>query len=156
MCYFFIGDIMKKSFLFFLIGSIVLGFISAQIVYSRYIFNLKSLRFNSYFLQIGKYDDEESIINDFGNDFKYLVLNEDDSYNVYVGITTSLYNVDKIKDIYEEKDYSVVVKPVVVDNVEFISNLEEFDKLILEVDSSNVVSIMNVILSSYEEIVLGK
>ena len=67
-----------------------------------------------------------------------------------------MYNVDKIKDIYEEKDYSVIVKPVVVDNVEFISNLEEFDKLILEVDSSNVVSIMNVILSSYEEIVLGK
>ena len=153
MVYFLYGDIMNKSFVVPFIICIVLGVISAQIVYSRYKVNLEDSLINAYFIKVNSSFDEE-LLND---DFKYLVLEEENSFNVYVGITTDLFNANKIKSIYEEKDFDVSIVPVIVDNVEFISNLEQYDILISEVDNdNNIISINDVILSSYEEMVLGK
>ena len=77
-------------------------------------------------------------------------------YNVYVGITTDLSNANKIKNIYEKKDIEVYIKPTVINNIEFVSNLEQYDLLISEVENDdNLISISDVVLSSYEEIVLG-
>ena len=153
MVYFLYGDIMNKSFVVPFIICIVLGVISAQIVYSRYKVNLEASLINAYFIKVNSSFDEE-LSND---DFKYLVLEEENSFNVYVGITTDLFNANKIKSIYEEKDFDVSIVPVIVDNVEFISNLEQYDILISEVDNdNNIISINDVILSSYEEMVLGK
>ena len=77
-------------------------------------------------------------------------------YNVYVGITTDLSNANKIKNIYEKKDIEVYIKPTVINNIEFVSNLEQYDLLISEVENEdNLISISDVVLSSYEEIVLG-
>lgn len=148
---------MKKNFLIPLFISIVLGFISAQIVYSTYRKNLEDSKYNAYLIQIGSYTNEESIRSMYSDEFKYLVMKEDNKYNVYAGITTDLINANKIKNIYEKKDLEISIKPTVIDNVEFISNLEQYDILISEVDSDdNIISISDVILSSYEEMVLGK
>lgn len=148
---------MKKNFLIPLVVSIILGFISAQIVYSTYRKNLEDSKYNAYLIQIGSYTNEESISSIYSDDFKYLVMKEDDMYNVYAGITTDLINANKIKNIYEKKDLEISIKPTVIDNIEFISNLEQYDILISEVDSDdNIISISDVILSSYEEMVLGK
>lgn len=148
---------MKKNFLIPLVVSIVLGFISAQIVYSTYRKNLEDSKYNAYLIQIGSYTNEESISSIYSDDFKYLVMKEDNMYNVYAGITTDLINANKIKNIYEKKDLEISIKPTVIDNIEFISNLEQYDILISEVDSDdNIISISDVILSSYEEMVLGK
>ena len=122
---------MKKNFVIPLIISIALGFISAQIVYSTY--------------------------RDFSLNDEYLILEEDGVYNVYVGMTTDLINANKIKNLYSNKNYDTYIKPTVVNNIEFVSNLEQYDILMSEVDNEeNIISINDVILSSYEEMVLGK
>ena len=140
---------MKKNFWIPLTIAIVLGFISAQIVYSTYRNNLSSSSYNAYLLQIASFENVDSISSD-------MKVNENNMYNVYVGITTDLSNANKIKNIYEKKDIEVYIKPTVINNIEFVSNLEQYDLLISEVENEdNLISISDVVLSSYEEIVLG-
>ena len=147
---------MKKNFWIPLIVAIVLGFVSAQIVYSTYRNNLSSSSYNAYLLQIASFENVDSISSDMKNNTDYLIVNENNMYNVYVGITTDLSNANKIKNIYEKKDIEVYIKPTVINNIEFVSNLEQYDLLISEVENDdNLISISDVVLSSYEEIVLG-
>ena len=136
--------------------AIVLGFISAQIVYSTYRNNLSSSSYNAYLLQIASFENVDSISSDMKDNADYLIVNENNMYNVYVGITTDLSNANKIKNIYGKKDIEVYIKPTVINNIEFVSNLEQYDLLISEVENEdNLISISDVVLSSYEEIVLG-
>ncbi len=147
---------MKKNFWIPLTIAIVLGFVSAQIVYSTYRNNLSSSSYNAYLLQIASFENVDSISSDMKNNTDYLIVNENNMYNVYVGITTDLSNANKIKNIYEKKDIEVYIKPTVINNIEFVSNLEQYDLLISEVENEdNLISISDVVLSSYEEIVLG-
>lgn len=147
---------MKKNFWIPLIVAIVLGFVSAQIVYSTYRNNLSSSSYNAYLLQIASFENFDSISSDMKDNADYLIVNENNMYNVYVGITTDLSNANKIKNIYEKKDIEVYIKPTVINNIEFVSNLEQYDLLISEVENDdNLISISDVVLSSYEEIVLG-
>lgn len=147
---------MKKNFWIPLTIAIILGFISAQIVYSTYRNNLSSSSYNAYLLQIASFENVDSISSDMKNNTDYLIVNENNMYNVYVGITTDLSNANKIKNIYEKKDIEVYIKPTVINNIEFVSNLEQYDLLISKVENEdNLISISDVVLSSYEEIVLG-
>lgn len=148
---------MKKNFVIPLVISIVLGFISAQIVYSTYRKNLENTDYNVYLIQAGSYNNKDDLEKDFSLDDEYIILEEDGVYNVYVGMTTDLINANKIKNLYSNKNYDTYIKPTVVNNIEFVSNLEQYDILMSEVDNEeNIISINDVILSSYEEMVLGK
>lgn len=147
---------MKKNFLIAVFVAIFLGFFSAQIIYSNYRDNLNDSSYNAYMIQIGTYDDKEKLESIFANSDNYLVVEEEGKYNVYAGITTDLINANKIKTLYEKKEFVPSIKPITINNVEFVSNLEQYDILISEVDSEdNIISINDVILSSYKEMVLG-
>ena len=128
---------MKKNFWIPLTIAIVLGFISAQIVYSTYRNNLSSSSYNAYLLQIASFENVDSISSDMKDNADYLIVNENNMYNVYVGITTDLSNANKIKNIYEKKDIEVYIKPTVINNIEFVSNLEQYDLLISEVENED-------------------
>ncbi len=142
---------MKSNYFILLLVAIVLGFISAEAVYKQYQENLDATEYNAYLIQIGSFDNDPEV-----DESKYLVLKENGIYNVYAGITTKLNNATKIKDLYKKKDIESYIKPTVIDNIEFMSNLEQFDILLSEVDNDeNLISINDVILSNYEEIVLG-
>ncbi len=146
---------MNKKFGIAVIVAILLGFLSAQIVYSNYRENLVSSDYNAYMIQIGIYDNEENLNNLINND-NYLIMEEEGKYAVYAGITTDLINANKIKQLYEDKEIETKIKPIIIDNIEFLSNLEQYDILISEVDNEdNIISINDVILSSYKEMVLG-
>ena len=142
---------MKKNFIIYLLLSILFGFITAEAIYKKYQENLDDTEYNAYLIQIGSFDNDPEV-----DESKYLVLKENGIYNVYAGITTKLNNATKIKDVYQKKSINSYIKPVVINNVEFMSNLEQFDILLSEVDNDdNLISINDVILSNYEEIVLG-
>lgn len=151
MCYFFYGDKVKKKKLFYILIAIVLGFILAEAIYGEYKRGLED-NYNAYLIQIGSFSEDDEV-----NPKDYLVLKEDGRYNVYAGITTKLTNATKIKNLYEKENVNTYIKPIVIDNVEFISDLEQFDVLLSEVDEKDsLISINDVIISKYEEIILGK
>ena len=142
---------MKKNKIFLIFIAIVIGFILAEVIYAEYKRNLL-VDYNAYLIQIGSFNNDDEV-----NPENYLVLREKDKYNVYAGITTKLSNAIKIKKIYDDEKVNSYIKPVVIDNVEFINNLEQFDLLLSEVDEKdNLLSINDVIISEYQEIILGK
>ncbi len=144
---------MNKKRIYYVIFALLFGFISAEVIYSDYKKNLEDTEYNAYLIQVGSFDDTDVEV----DDKNYLVLEEEGVNNVYAGITSSLSNASKIKEMLREKNIETYIKPVIIDNVEFISNLKQFDILLSEVDDSDdLVSINDVIISRYEEIVLEK
>ena len=148
---------MKLKFIVPILIAIVLGFLSAKIVYGLYD-SSESIFYNSYFLQWGVYSDKETL-NKTLKDRKidsYLIVEEDKKYYVYVGITTDKKLAEKIKEIYEKKGNKIYIKTVNLANTEFYSNLEQYDVLLKGVDKEeDIISINKAILASYEEMVLN-
>ena len=141
-----------KNKIIYLLVAIIIGFVLGSTIYNSFKRNLDDSKYNAYLIQIGSFKDDLEV-----NPNNYLVLEEDGIYNVYAGITTKLSNATKIKNMYEKDNISSVIKPTVINNVEFISNLEQYDLLLSEVENKdNLLSINDVIISEYEELILGK
>ena len=135
---------MNKKIIISLIISLIFGFISAQIVFNYYKKNLLENSYNAYIIKVnGKNEDDE-----------YYIFDDKDDSSV-VGITTNIINANKIKKIFDEAFDNVYISPVAIENNEFVSNLQQYDILISEVDDEkNLMSINDAILSSYRELVL--
>lgn len=150
---------MKKKIIFPVLISIILGITSAKILYDHYE-NKKETNnntYNSYLLQVGAYTDKHSLRQATKNLSDYIVKEENGKYYVYVGMTTSKDNADKIKKAYENKNIDLYIKEDNINNVEFISSLEQYDVLLNGVSKDkDILSINEVILSTYEEMVMGQ
>ncbi len=132
--------------------AIIIGFILGVVIYNDYKRGLDDSNYNAYLIQIGSFKDDIEV-----DTSKYLVLEEDGIYNVYAGITTKLSNATKIKELYDKENIYSIIKPTVINNVEFMSNLKQYDLLLSEIDNDdNIISINDVIISNYEELILGK
>ena len=144
---------MKKK----LIWGIV--FILIGIFCSRYISNInaKSI-FNSgevyYFVQEGVYTNKRVMNNDIKDIKNRAIINKNNKYYVYVGISKDLEIVKKIKKIYENKGYQLYIKELNINNKEFSNNIDQFDLLIKNSSANeDILTIESVVLSNYEEIV---
>ena len=84
-----------------------------------------------------------------------MVVEKDNKFYVYLGVSSKKNNAEKVADVFSKEDIDVSIKKTVIDDIEFISNLEQFDILLDNASSSeDIKSINEVILSSYEEMVL--
>lgn len=147
---------MKIKFLLLLCLTICLGFLTAKSVYKLYFTEVDAYTYNSYFLQSGVYSDQDTMKKETKNLRDFIYEKKDNKYYVYIGITTDMDNANKIKKIYKNKKIDIYIKESKIDNIEFLSSLEQYDILLSEVIKDNdILSINKVILSSYEEIVLG-
>lgn len=144
---------MKKTFIYMLVA-ISLGTITGKILYRKYedtslVFNEKS---TAYFLQEGVYETKDSMNRNTKDINPKLVINKNNKYYVYVGITKSLDGVNKIKRIYKKKGYSVIPKEKEIKNESFLINLEQYDILLESNTTTNdILTIEEVVLSNYEE-----
>jgi len=142
---------MNKSFVFPLFLAIFLGFLSARIVYAIYNPSIDS-DYNSYFVQAGVYSNEKILNEELKKIDAYILSKEDGKTYVYVGITTNIDNANKIKEVYKNKGIDTYIKKKKIKSIEFLSNLEQYDILVDSVSKEeDLISILNVILSTYEE-----
>ncbi len=147
---------MTKKFLIGVALSILLGLIGGNILYKQYEREQNiDEEYNSYLLQLGIYNSKEEALNKVSKLENYTIIEDDNKYYVYLGISTKKDNAKKVANVFLEKDINVSIKKTVIDNIEFMSNLEQYD-LLLDNATSNedIMSINDVILSSYEEMVL--
>ncbi len=154
---------MKKKFLrsvvIPLLFAVCLGFYGAKIAYEFYKLKtvVTEVSHNAYAIQYGVYTNPEtltSILSDLEN---YVISLEDGKYYVYLGFTTNYKNLSKIRNMYEDSGTEVYVREVFIDNQEFVSSLEQYDILLDSVNlEEDIVSVNKAILSSYDEIILGK
>ena len=150
------GDNMSKKFFVYVGIAILSGLILGNIFYKQYEReqNLDN-EYNSYLLQLGVFNSKDEMNKSVKNLENYIYIERDNKFYVYLGISTTKSNAEKVKDAFLENNINVSIKKSVIDNVEFISNLEQYD-ILLESASTNedIMSINEVILSSYEEMVL--
>ncbi len=145
---------MNKKFILSMIVVIILGIVSAKTVYS--LSEKIEDKYSYYFLQLGVYDDIDSLNDDTKNIDDKLVLKENGKYSVYVGISKEKDNLTKISNLYKNYGYNLIIKSKRIDNEEFILNLEQFDKLLKQTtDLEELKKVMAVILSSYQEMVIN-
>ena len=149
---------MNKKFLIYILFAILSGLILGNIFYRQYEKeqNLDN-DYNTYLLQLGIYDSREELESKTKNIENYLLIERDNKFYVYLGISTKKDNAKKIQNVFLDNDINVSIKKSVIDNIEFMSNLEQFDILLDNAETKeDILSINEVILSSYEEMVIAE
>jgi len=148
---------MNKKFLIGIVGSIILGSILGTWFYKKYEVN-QSLEqeFNSYLLQLGVFDTKEEIKDKLLDIDNYIVIEKNNKYYVYLGVSTTKDNASKLQKVFSKYNVDTTIKKTLISDEEFMNNLEQFDLLLDSVSTNeDILSINEVILSSYEEMVLN-
>ena len=148
--------VMNKKIILSVIFTMLLGIATAKVVYSKTISSDDKKSNNTvYFIQLGVYTNKNSMQLDTKSIENKIVTQENDKYYVYVGISKSKKNLEKVSKLYKNDGYSLYIKEMSVLNNEFLVNLEQFDKLIESAKTNEEINTINmVILSSYEEMVI--
>lgn len=136
---------MKIKYLIIICFTILFGFVISRI-FNNIIYKDISLRTNCYFLVN---NDKQKLNN---NSIKYYI---DNNNFKYLAVTSNMKNADKLKLVYDSLGIKTSIMESYINNDEFINNLKEYDTLIEKVKKkSDLISISEVVLSSYEEMVL--
>ena len=145
---------MKKTMLLAVIF-VVLGAIFGNYLYQKAPDSISVFQEDNayYFLQEGVYSSKEIMQENAGDLTNKLTILEDNKYYVYVGITKTRENAEKIQKIYKDMGYQTYIKEMKLDNEEFSNNVVQFDLLVKESDSADdILTIEEVVLANYEEL----
>jgi sulfur transfer complex TusBCD TusB component (DsrH family) len=148
--------ILMKRTIILAVVFLTLGTICGNFLYQKAPNSISVFQQDSsyYFLQEGVYTSKDVMQESIKDIPHKLVVFKDDMYYVYVGITKSEKNADKIQKIYEELGYQIHITTESLDNEEFSSNVTQFDLLVEEAESSeDVLTVEEVILANYEELI---
>lgn len=148
--------ILMKRTIILAVVFLTLGTICGNFLYQKAPNSISVFQQDSsyYFLQEGVYTSKDVMQESIKDIPHKLVVFKDDMYYVYVGITKSEKNADKIQKIYEELGYQIHITTEALDNEEFSSNVTQFDLLVEEAESSeDVLTVEEVILANYEELI---
>ena len=103
----------------------------------------------------GTFGTEEQAKKAVSNIDTYLIVKEDANYIVYLAITSSNDNLEKLKKMYKEEDINASIKKMSIENEEFLATLEQMDVLLNKAKSNDeITSINEVVLANYQEFVL--
>ena len=138
--------------------SLILGISMAYFIIRQYE-TMPALAVSSeaeslYYIQIGVYQDMNTMSDNMKDFTNYIYNVEDNQYHSYIGITTSKDNASKIQNYYKEAGYETVIEERVTDNKDFINILRQYDELLSKTDDSESVKVIcNQVLAKYEELV---
>lgn len=141
---------MKIKIFIYLVIAVIAGYIVGL-----YLFNYQdSSKYVStnlvYFVQDTVALDSSQI----GTDYTRVVREKDGKYYSYVGITMSRENAEKIQEYYSFLGVDTYIQEEMVSNLDFIGSLQEYDQLLSSTSGSDMVSVLKVILATYDEVVL--
>ena len=147
-----------KKFLIPIMLAILTGIVLAKIVFSQYDTPELQTVFNDneeiMLLQIGVYSSKDSMEENTKSFDYYIYQEQEGLYYVYIGITQSENNLDKIKVIYQNLGYEIYVKKITIDNQAFLEVLQQYDELLTKTDDQEIIKTINgKILKKYEELV---
>lgn len=147
---------MKK--IFPVISAIIIGLSLAKFMFNQYNYdgNLSTVFNNGtkvYFIQQGVYSSYESMQTSLASFSYYIYSLENDKYYVYVAITRSEENVEKLKGYYSTLGYSIYVKELNINNIEFLNLLDQYDTLLSKTQENSVIEAITIqALTKYEEL----
>lgn len=138
-----------------IIITILIAFILSSFLYFNYV----SARSNKkegevlYFLQVAAFKKYENVTKMSKLLSSYLVIQEEDLFHIYVGITKDKKNLEKLKEIYMSGGNNIYVKEKLVLNKEFIEYIKNYDYILEETDDKDIIlNINKSVLKKYEEV----
>lgn len=143
---------MKKIVLCSILA-IISGGILGKITFDRYdklnVNPVIKLDKNVYMLKYDTYKNKEDMLNNASNLERYIYIEKDNKFYVYVAVAKTMDSINKLKNIYSD---NLKVEKVNIKNDGFIQNLDEYEKLLKstnDIDSLKVIE--SEILSCYEK-----
>lgn len=144
---------MKKLFIMCLIS----GFIS--IMFGNYIFNIYKSKLDDtlevistnekvYMLLYGSYNSKEKVDNLKISDY---LLEVDDFYKVYIGITRTIENANTIKEIHKQLGNDIYIREKIINNLEFLDYLNYNDNYEKK-SNEEILNIQKNIIKKYKEL----
>ncbi len=144
---------MKKTLILGFVA-IILGLIVGNFLHNGEVIASVFEEGNSYyFLQEGVYQSKEAMEENTKKLDPKTIDYREGKYYVYLGITRSEKNANKMKKIYEEKGYPIYIKEQNISNEEFYNNVSQFDLLIENTtEEEEILTIEEVVLANYEQV----
>ena len=146
---------MKKFFLLCIFTSMI-SIISGTFVFNIYKNNIDEtitvMNTNEkvYMLLYGSYNSKDKV-NKLSLD-NYILENNNNFFEVYVGISKKLENAEKIRGIYKEMGNNIYIREKNIDNIEFINFLDISENNFKEMSSEEILKLENNIINKYKEI----
>ncbi len=141
-----------------MVVAIFLGAVLGNFLFEQYKLEDKSVvrEVNSiYFVMEGSYGTLEQAKEATKDIEVKLITKEDANYVVYLAITKSNDNLEKLEKIYEDLKLNTTIKKMSIDNEEFLATLEQMDLLIDKTTSQDeILAVNEVVLANYQEFVL--
>ena len=104
-------------------------------------------------LKYDTYKNKEDMLNNTSNLERYIYIEKDNKFYVYVAVAKTMDSINKLKNIYSG---DLKVEKVNIKNDGFIQNLDEYEKLLKSTyDTDSLKVIENEILSCYEKWVVN-
>ena len=151
---------MKKTIIWILLA-LISGALLGKFTFDRYenidIKNVISYDNYVYMLKYGKYDNFDEMKDKVIDVDRYIYIENNDRLTAYVAIAKTKENINKIKNIYTNKNINLEIVKEKIDNEEFIQNLNEYEKLLsASLDEKSLLIIEKQILSCYEELMVNE
>lgn len=119
---------MKKNIIIVITLGILTGYLFGHLIYKNYNGSeYVDSDGNIYYVQYGVYTTNEAALENSLNLDNYMIMENDDKYYVYLGITTNLNTALKIQTLYNEKDIYTYIRSDYVKNSETLTKLKEYD-----------------------------
>ena len=151
---------MKKTIIWVLLA-LISGALLGKFTFDRYenidTKNVISYDNYIYMLKYGKYDNFDEMKDKVIDVDRYIYIENEDRLTAYIAIAKTKDNINKIKNIYKNKNINLKVVKEKIDNEEFIQNLNEYEKLLsASDDEKSLLIIEKQILSCYEEMLVNE
>ncbi len=154
-----IGDSMKK-YIGSIFLSLVFGVYLGMFVLRQYknfdVTSVFSYYDTLYFIEIGVYNDIDSMKDDLGNFSSYIYDVDDSGYHVYVGITKNHENALKVKEYFNNMGYDINIREDRTSNGIFVSIVNQYDIVLRDASDDAIGDICSQVINSYEELVLNE
>ena len=149
-----------KKYLFTFLMAIIIGFFLSNFFIRQYDsytgIKVSGTGEKIYFIQYGVFSSIESMEKETIALENYVYNIEEDKYYVYVGITKTSDNANKIVEYYRSLGYETIVKQYEIINNEFLEELINYDSILYNTEDKTVIaSLINQVLIKYEEVVIG-
>lgn len=144
-----------KPVLLCLIIGIAMGlFLYSGYENKKYVFPVFGEGEKVTFVRLGIYASEADMNQNAASFQNYIYLYKNQKYYVYIGMTQNQENVKKIKEYYQMLGYIVDEETFSIEHKNFLDVLKKYDEMLnATTDKNAIASIINDVLSKYEELV---
>lgn len=129
----------------------MIGFIFGIIIFDKKALRDMFTKKNTYYFLL-----EDIYVDDSynGDLVSKIIVQENNNYAIYVGITKSREVAEKIQKIYELKGIKINILKKNIPKSLFDDNILEYDKLLIATNNSNtILTIEEVVLANYQKII---